>query len=115
MDLQHWALDADDEGIAWLRLDKADSSANVLSTEVMTELDSVIDTLAARAPKGLVIYSGKHNGFIMGADINEFTSVETSERAYEVTRLGQKLFDKIVAAHEARGSERPVQGSRCCW
>lgn len=97
MDYQHWNLEADADGIAWLRIDKADSSANVLSTEVMTELNGIVDALRAKPPKGLVIYSGKHNGFIMGADINEFTDVDTPERAYEVTRLGQQIFGKIEA------------------
>ncbi|MDH3805633.1 MAG: enoyl-CoA hydratase-related protein, partial [Gammaproteobacteria bacterium] len=95
MNLQHWTLETDADGIAWLRIDKADSSANVLSTEVMTELNSVIESIAAVPPRGLVIYSGKHNGFIMGADINEFSSIDTPERAYEVTRHGQQIFDKI--------------------
>lgn len=95
MNLQHWTLESDADGIAWLRIDKADSSANVLSTEVMTELNSVIDSMAPAPPRGLVIHSGKHNGFIMGADINEFTSIDTPERAYEVTRHGQQIFDKI--------------------
>lgn len=95
MELQHWSLDSDADGIAWLRIDKADASANVLSTGVMTELNTVVDGLCASPPRGLVVYSGKHNGFIMGADINEFTGVDTPERAYEVTRLGQQIFDKI--------------------
>ena len=95
MDLKHWTLETDDDGIAWLRLDKAESSANVLSNEVMTELDTVIDSLQANTPRGLVLYSGKSNGFVMGADINEFTQVDTPELAYEVTRLGQNLFTKI--------------------
>jgi len=95
VDMQHWALETDDAGIAWLRIDKADSSANILSTEVMTELNAVIDTLHTKTPRGLVIYSGKANGFIMGADINEFTGVDSTELAYEVTRQGQLIFDKI--------------------
>ncbi len=97
MDLKNWTLDADDDGIAWLRIDKADSSANVLSTEVMSELNSIVDTLGTTLPRGLVVHSGKRNGFIMGADINEFTSVDTPDAAYEVTRLGQQVFDKIEA------------------
>ena len=95
MELKHWNLETDSDGIAWLRIDKADSSANVLSTDVMMELDSVLKTLQAKTPRGLVVYSGKSNGFVMGADINEFTSIDTPERAYEVTRLGQQLFDKV--------------------
>jgi len=97
VNLKHWTLDADDDGIAWLRIDKADSSANVLSTEVMAELNSIADTLGTTLPRGLVVHSGKRNGFIMGADINEFTSVDTPDRAYEVTRLGQQVFNKIEA------------------
>ena len=97
MTLSHWLAEPDNDGIVWLRLDKADSSANVLSTDVMTELNSVIESLEATPPKGLVIYSGKHNGFVMGADINEFTSIESPDTAYEVTRLGQQLFDRIEA------------------
>ena len=95
MDLKHWTFETDSDGIAWLRIDKADSSANVLSTEVMMELDTVLKALQANTPRGFIVYSGKANGFVMGADINEFTSIDTTERAYEVTRLGQQLFDKV--------------------
>jgi 3-hydroxyacyl-CoA dehydrogenase/enoyl-CoA hydratase/3-hydroxybutyryl-CoA epimerase len=95
--MRHWTKEIDNDGIAWLRLDKADASANVLSTEVMKELGGIIDELEAKPPRGVVIYSGKRSGFVMGADINEFTSVDTPERAYEVTRLGQQLFDRIEA------------------
>ena len=95
MDLKHWTFETDSDGIAWLRIDKADSSANVLSTDVMMELDAVLKAVQSKTPRGFVVYSGKASGFIMGADINEFTSIDTPERAYEVTRLGQQLFDKI--------------------
>jgi 3-hydroxyacyl-CoA dehydrogenase/enoyl-CoA hydratase/3-hydroxybutyryl-CoA epimerase len=33
----------------------------------------------------------------MGADINEFTTLTTSQQAYELVRLGQQLFDRIEA------------------
>lgn len=95
--MQHWTSETDSDGIVWLRLDKADSSANVLSNDVMTELNTCVDSLQGKTPRGLVIFSGKHSGFVMGADINEFTSVDTPELAYKVTRLGQQLFDKIEA------------------
>lgn len=95
--MQHWTSESDKDGIVWLRLDKAGSSVNVLSSDVLSELDSAIEELHATPPRGLVIFSGKHNGFVMGADINEFTSVDTPERAYEVARLGQQLFDRIEA------------------
>ena len=97
MTMKHWTTETDDEGIVWVRIDKADGKANVLSNEVMTELDALIRPLQIAPPRGLVLYSGKQNGFIMGADITEFTSIETPEQAYEVARLGQQLFDRIEA------------------
>jgi 3-hydroxyacyl-CoA dehydrogenase/enoyl-CoA hydratase/3-hydroxybutyryl-CoA epimerase len=97
VELKHWNVENDADGISWLRIDKADASANVLSTDVMTELGSIVESLHVNVPRGVVVYSGKGNGFVMGADINEFTSIDTPERAYEVTRLGQQLFDRIEA------------------
>jgi len=93
--MQHWKTDTDSDGIVWLRLDKQDAAVNTLSTAVLTELGEIVDGLGTRQPNGLVLYSGKHSGFVMGADINEFTTVGTPKRAYEVTRLGQLLFDRI--------------------
>ena len=95
--MQHWTSKSDSDGIVWLRLDKADSKVNVLSSGVLLELDSFIDSATMEQAKGLVVYSGKRSGFVMGADISEFTSVDSPERAYEVTRQGQQLFDKIEA------------------
>ena len=93
--MEHWTTEKDNAGIVWLRLDKADSSANVLSAAVMTELNELADELHASPPRGVVVCSGKKNGFVMGADINEFTSVDSAERAYEVTRQGQQVFAKL--------------------
>jgi len=92
---KHWNIETDDKGIAWLCFDKAESAVNVLSTEVMLELEEKLGAIGTNLPQGLVIYSGKSSGFIMGADISEFSSVTSPDLAYEVTRRGQKLFDQI--------------------
>jgi 3-hydroxyacyl-CoA dehydrogenase / enoyl-CoA hydratase / 3-hydroxybutyryl-CoA epimerase len=93
--IHHWTTQTDDDGIAWLRLDKVGASANVLSTEVMTQLGALLENLQSAPPRGVVIFSGKKGGFVMGADINEFTSIDTPDRAYEVTRQGQQLFSEL--------------------
>jgi len=95
VDSQNWIVETDDDEVVWLQLDKANSNANVLSNDVMNELNDIVEPFVTVPPRGLVIYSGKRSGFVMGADINEFTSVDTAELAYKVTRLGQRLFDKI--------------------
>ena len=92
---QHCKLENDEAGIAWLCIDKADAKANVLSSEVLLELNEILDEVATMSPGGLVLYSGKPGSFVMGADISEFTSIESADKAFELTRLGQQLFDRI--------------------
>ncbi len=92
---KHWRQETDSDGIVWLCLDKADGNANVLSSSVLQEFDAILSQLETDPPRGLVIYSGKQNGFIMGADINEFTQIESAEQGFELIRLGQQLFDRL--------------------
>ena len=93
----HWTERSDDNGIVWLCLDKHDASANVLSGPVLRELDDKLAAFEASVPSGVVVYSGKPNGFIMGADINEFTTIKDPEQAYSLIRLGQKVLDRLEA------------------
>jgi 3-hydroxyacyl-CoA dehydrogenase/enoyl-CoA hydratase/3-hydroxybutyryl-CoA epimerase len=69
---RHWQALCDVDGIVWLGLDRADESANSLCAEVLEEFGAALETIAARAPRGLVIHSRKPQGFIVGADIREF-------------------------------------------
>jgi 3-hydroxyacyl-CoA dehydrogenase/enoyl-CoA hydratase/3-hydroxybutyryl-CoA epimerase len=68
---------------------------NVLSSTILLELDEVLQPLIKQPPAGLVLYSGKNRSFVMGADIKEFTTIDSVERAEEVVRLGQQLMDKV--------------------
>ncbi len=95
--LKHWRQESDANGISWVCLDKADGSANVLSRDVLLEFDSILSILEADPPRGVVIYSGKTNGFVMGADINEFTVIDSSDQGFELIRLGQSLLDRLEA------------------
>lgn len=94
---RHWRQEKDSAGIVWWYIDKADASANVLSEEVLRELDALVDATEPDPPRGIVLSSGKRNGFVMGADINEFTSIESADQAFDVVRLGQQLFDRLAA------------------
>jgi 3-hydroxyacyl-CoA dehydrogenase/enoyl-CoA hydratase/3-hydroxybutyryl-CoA epimerase len=96
MTTKHWKTETDDDGILWLCLDTADSKVNVLSSGILLELDSLLDTIVDDEPNGLVLWSGKNRSFIMGADIKEFTKIESIEQAGEVVRLGQRLMDKVA-------------------
>ncbi|MCZ6771156.1 MAG: 3-hydroxyacyl-CoA dehydrogenase NAD-binding domain-containing protein, partial [Proteobacteria bacterium] len=87
----------DQAGVAWLKIDKADGGANVLSGAVLTELNELLEMLESDPPRGVVLYSGKSSGFVMGADINEFTTIENTEQAFTLIRLGQAVMDRLEA------------------
>ena len=92
---KNWRLETDANRIAWLYADKADSSTNVLSKEVLEELHFIIDYLAAERPQGLIILSAKSNGFIAGADVKEFAAIHDYDRAVEFVTRGQSIMERI--------------------
>lgn len=92
---KHWSPDIDADGILWCRLDVAGKSTNILSSEVLEEFGGIIDEVEASLPLGLVITSAKANGFIAGANIDEFIEIKDSEEALEnITRV-HELFNRL--------------------
>lgn len=94
--LDHWHVQTDDDGIAWLTLDVADASTNTLSAAVMTELATLLDRFDASPPRGLVIRSGKEAGFIAGADIKSFDALTTLDAATALIARGWNLFNRLA-------------------
>jgi 3-hydroxyacyl-CoA dehydrogenase / enoyl-CoA hydratase / 3-hydroxybutyryl-CoA epimerase len=92
---RHWKLGRDDNNIAWLILDKAGSSANTLSEEVLTELNDVLTRIEREPPRGVVLRSAKPSGFIAGADIGEFGGMTDPAVAESRLRQGHALVDHI--------------------
>ncbi len=97
LNLQHWRIDVDAEGITWATLDKAGESTNSLSRAVMDELGRVLDELDRQPPKALIFRSGKSAGFIAGADIQEFTQLDSAEKGRELVERGWNLFNRLAA------------------
>lgn len=95
--LSHWRLERDADHVAWLTFDRAGSAVNALSADTMTELAVVLDALDAAPPKGLIIQSGKATGFIVGADVNEFASLDTPEQGRALVARGWNLFNRLAA------------------
>lgn len=95
LSLQHWKTESDESGILWWYLDVSDSPTNVLSHEVLVELELLLEHCRSHLPKGLVITSAKKTGFIAGADVNEFVTIETYEEALALIQKGQALFDRL--------------------
>jgi 3-hydroxyacyl-CoA dehydrogenase / enoyl-CoA hydratase / 3-hydroxybutyryl-CoA epimerase len=92
-----WKLERDAERVAWLTLDKPNTSANVLSGSVLLELNGLLATLEADLPRGVVIISAKKSGFVAGADIKEFTALTDEASGYELIHRGQEVLDRLAA------------------
>ena len=95
--MKHWHLNKDSGGIMWLGLDTANSGMNKLSKEVLQELSETLDQLDSDKPSGLVIYSEKSSGFAAGADIEEFTQLDSQEKAIELVKRGWDLFNRVAS------------------
>jgi 3-hydroxyacyl-CoA dehydrogenase / enoyl-CoA hydratase / 3-hydroxybutyryl-CoA epimerase len=91
----HWSLRTDADRIAWLTCDMVGASTNVLSGAVVRELAVKLQEAAALRPIGMILQSGKSNGFIAGADIKEFSGIRTPAEGYELVRAGQSVMQQL--------------------
>ena len=76
-------------------MDVAHTSTNVLSREVLLELQQALQDIRKAAPSALIIQSAKKNGFIAGADIKGFTDLQTEQEALELIKQGQDIFSEL--------------------
>jgi len=95
--MKHWQLNREDSGIVIAMLDRAGESTNALSAEVMAEFGQILDQLDLYQPKGLIIRSAKVAGFIAGADIGEFSQLDTPEKGRALVARGWDLFNRLAA------------------
>ncbi len=92
-----WTIERDADGIVWLTIDKPGTSANVLSSAVLQDLDQHLAPLAANPPRAVIVISGKRSGFVAGADIKEFTGIHAEEDGWRLIRGGQQVLDRLEA------------------
>ena len=93
--MSNWSLQIDADQVAWLTCDMAESSANVLSGDMVRELSARLTEVAALEPKGMIVQSGKPSGFIAGADIKEFVTIRTPAEGYALVRAGQSVMQQL--------------------
>ena len=96
LNLKNWRLENDEQGIITAILDKAGENANTLSKEIMDELAILLDEFDKTQPKAVIFRSGKSAGFIAGADINEFTKLDSKEKGIEIISRGWNLFNRLA-------------------
>ncbi len=89
-------LTTDDRGVATLIFDLPDSKVNKFSSEVMLELETILDELKNKTDiKLLALKSNKPGVFIAGADIEELMAFNSESEAEEKAKRGQDIFNKI--------------------
>jgi 3-hydroxyacyl-CoA dehydrogenase/enoyl-CoA hydratase/3-hydroxybutyryl-CoA epimerase len=99
LNLKNWRLESDEQGITTAIFDKAGESANSLSKAVMDELAVLLDEFEKNPPKAVIFRSGKAAGFIAGADINEFTQLDSKEKGLEIIGRGWNLFNRLAGVN----------------
>ncbi len=92
-----WTIERDSDAVVWLTIDKPGTSANVLSSGVLRELDGLLQPLAQDPPRAVIVISGKKSGFVAGADIKEFTAIANAEEGYRLIHAGQQVLDRLEA------------------
>jgi 3-hydroxyacyl-CoA dehydrogenase/enoyl-CoA hydratase/3-hydroxybutyryl-CoA epimerase len=94
--MRFWSLETCTKGIAWASLNVKEASLNKLSAEVLDEFRQMLDAFDKAPPKALVIQSGKANGFIAGADIEEFKSLDSAQKVQGLIARGWHLFNRFA-------------------
>ncbi len=93
----HWRLERDADDILWLFLDRQDETVNALSAAVLRELDAIIAYAEGQLPAGLAILSGKTTGFVLGADIREFSGFSDAAQVTASIREVHAMFSRLEA------------------
>ncbi|MBM7648883.1 enoyl-CoA hydratase [Bacillus ectoiniformans] len=69
--------------------------ANALSSVLIEEIDAALNKIEADQDIRVVLISGEGRFFSAGADIKEFTSIETGEEFSELAARGQRVFERV--------------------
>lgn len=94
-DYRHWFWSLDEDRTLQLILDRADSSQNSLSQEVLKELDDVITRIEEERPRAVVLRSGKDGSFIVGADLSEFTEFSDPTQVSDYIRRVHETLRRL--------------------
>ncbi|MGD6967629.1 enoyl-CoA hydratase [Rossellomorea vietnamensis] len=69
--------------------------ANALASDLIIELDELMDELEKNEEARVILLHGEGRFFSAGADIKEFTKVESGEDFSKLSKRGQALFERM--------------------
>jgi 3-hydroxyacyl-CoA dehydrogenase / enoyl-CoA hydratase / 3-hydroxybutyryl-CoA epimerase len=85
------------EGVAWLVLDDPAKKVNTLSSRLFAWFEEQVGLLEREPASGLVILSGKADGFVAGADIEELRRLADPTAVVELLQRGHGLLGRLAA------------------
>ncbi|HEX7879770.1 MAG TPA: 3-hydroxyacyl-CoA dehydrogenase NAD-binding domain-containing protein [Candidatus Eisenbacteria bacterium] len=95
--METFRIESAPDGIAWLVVDAPGEKVNVLSSAVLGELQSRLETLAASSDvRAIGVISGKPGTFIAGADVDEIGAITSAAAGVEASRRGQAILGMLA-------------------
>ncbi len=86
-----------EDGISWLVLDDPAKKVNTLSTRLFDWFEEQVARVEQERPAALVILSGKPDGFVAGADIEELKALSQPEDVLAMLQRGHALMNRLAA------------------
>jgi enoyl-CoA hydratase len=69
--------------------------ANALASGLIREIDAILDELEGNPEVRVILLKGEGRFFSAGADIKEFTTIETGEEFSQLAKKGQDVFERL--------------------
>src|SRR5437773_1073730 len=90
------SVELQDQGIGHCWIDAKNRTYNVFSRQMLADVSAALDRVSAEPSiRALVFLGRKETGFMAGADLHEFTKIQTPADAMALTETGQKLMDQV--------------------
>lgn len=90
MEYLKWSAE---EGIATIMITRP--PANALSTGLIKELDSILNEIESNDEVRVVLIHGEGKFFSAGADIKEFTALQSKHDSVKLSQNGQTVFQRM--------------------
>jgi 3-hydroxyacyl-CoA dehydrogenase/enoyl-CoA hydratase/3-hydroxybutyryl-CoA epimerase len=79
-------------------IDRPGHAVNTLGLDLVGEFETAFARVDDdKLIQALVLISGKHDGFIAGADIEQFLEIRSATDAEQISRTGQELLAKLAS------------------
>ncbi|XXM70971.1 enoyl-CoA hydratase [Lysinibacillus sphaericus] len=69
--------------------------ANALASGLIREIDGILDDIEGNPEVRVILIKGEGRFFSAGADIKEFTTIETGEEFSQLAKKGQDVFERM--------------------